>query len=125
MLIKINKDLFNITQRIKDIDSGYVVFFNTKNKKYEIHNKNQAMGGYCATIPYDILDSRTLKYLNETHVKNYKKLMKSIDENNKKLENKTKENNDEIVNYKVKEIYKYFNNSSKTANVNFNNNLWF
>lgn len=124
MLIKIEKDLFNIAQRIKNIDIGYFICFNTKNKKFEVHNKNQARGTYSATIPFNKLDSRAIDYLNETHVRNYKQIFKAIDENNKKLDQKIKEVNDDKVKYRVDEIYNYSRRYSKTPDFDFEKNLW-
>lgn len=124
MLIKIKKDLFNIAQRIKNIENGYTVYFNTKNKKFQIHNKDQLRNSYCATIPYDSLDARAIDYLNQTHTRNSKKIFKAIDENNNKLIEECKIKNDEEVKYKVDEIYKYSSGCSKTLKVDFKNNLW-
>ena len=124
MLIKIENDLFNISHRIKSIDNGYFVCFNTKNKKFEIHNRNQFRGTYAATIPFNKLDSRTIDYLNETHVRNHKKIFKAIEENNKKLDAKLKEENDDKVKYKVNEIYNYSRRYSKTPDFDFEKNQW-
>ena len=124
MLIKIKKDLFNIAQRIKNIESSYYICFNTKNKKFEVHNYHQLRNSYCATIPYEKLDARTIDYLNQTHVRNSKKIFKAIDENNKKISEEIKVKNNEEVKYKVDEIYKYSRRNSKTLKVDFNKNLW-
>ena len=53
MLIKIENDLFDIAARLREIDSGYFVLFDTGKKVYQIHNAAQANGTYCLTLPYD------------------------------------------------------------------------
>ena len=74
MKIKIDDDVFNITERIKEIDEGYYVIYNTSSKKFEVHNK-YTKNKYCLTIPYSQLDVRTIKLINKTHIRNYKKII--------------------------------------------------
>ena len=77
MKIKINSDVFNIIDRLKQIDSGYFVLFNTNTKKFEIHN-SETKNGYCLTIPYRQLDKRSLELVEKTHIKNYKKTISAV-----------------------------------------------
>ena len=125
MLIKIKKDLFNICKRIKNIDNGYALFFNTRTKKYEVHNFNQLHGSYCSTLPFNKLDSRAIDYLLETQNKNAKKLFEMIEKNNNKLKNEENAKLKDESDYKFGEIYNYANNNSKTFNASFSSNLWF
>lgn len=106
MKVKIESDVFDITQRIKEIDDGYFIMFNVNSKKFEIHNKN-TKNGYCLTVPYCQLDNRTIELIHKTHIKNYDKIVKSLDEDNEKLNNKQIEKLKEINDYKVREILKY------------------
>ena len=39
MKIKIESDVFNIINRIKEIDDGYFIMYNTNSKKFEVHNE--------------------------------------------------------------------------------------
>lgn len=124
MLIKINNDLFNISARIKNIDSEYEIYFNTKNKKFEVHNKNQKKDKYSSTLPFDRLDNRAINYLNETHIRNATKVIENIEKNNKKIEHEEKEKVNDMSTYKLNEIYKYSNMNTKTLKVDFKN-IWF
>lgn len=112
MLIKVESDVFDIEKRIKEIDDGYFVVFNTKRNKYEIHNMYQE-NSYCLTIPFDNLDNRILDLINMSLVRNIDKIIDEIDNNNSKLENKSLETIKDYNDYLVREIYAFSNNSSK------------
>ena len=88
MLIEIKNDVYFILDRLKEIDSNYQIFFNTKRKVFEIHCKGQIGGSYCLTVPYKTLDSRTVELTLKTKRENYKKLFEEIEIENKKLETK-------------------------------------
>ena len=59
MKIKIDDDVFDITKRIKEIDDGYFVVYNTLKNSFELHNNYQE-NTYCLTCPYECLDERVL-----------------------------------------------------------------
>ena len=81
----IENDLFNIVQRIKNIDKKYFVVFNLKRKKFEVHYKRNK-NTYELTIPFDELDARAVYFVLKTKMENQKKLLKEIEESNKKLQ---------------------------------------
>lgn len=85
MLIEILDDVFFIEQRIKEIFSGYRIFFNTKKQKFEIHNVGQIGGSYCLTVPFQHLDERTLDLVLKTRIENKVKLIDEIDKENEKI----------------------------------------
>ena len=41
MKIEIKEDLFDIVNRLKEIDDGYFVLYDLKKCRYEVHNKKQ------------------------------------------------------------------------------------
>jgi hypothetical protein len=86
MLIKIENDLFDIAARLREIDSGYFVLFDTGKKVYQIHNAAQANGTYCLTLPYDSLDARAVEYVKSTRRQFAAEIFKRIESHNKKLE---------------------------------------
>ena len=83
MKIRIKHDVYNIANRIKKIDSGYFIVYNTSKNKFEIHNLKQINGSYCLTLPYQELDERTLKYVNETKSENIERILNKIESENK------------------------------------------
>jgi len=106
MKIKIENDVFDIINRLKEIDEGYYIVYNTNSKKNEIHNK-YTKNSYCLTIPYSQLDERTIVLANNTHVRNYKKILESIEENNDRLQTEKIEELKEVNDYKIRELLKY------------------
>ena len=81
----IKSDLFNISNRIKQIDPKYFVVFNKKRKKFEVHYK-RLKNTYELTIPYDNLDSRAIDFVQKTRIENRKKILEEIEKSNKLLE---------------------------------------
>ena len=85
MLYEISNDVFFISDRIKEIDENYKIYFNSKKNKFEIHNIGQFGGSYCLTVPFQYLDFRTIDLVKKTLSINGEKLLKEIDLNNKKI----------------------------------------
>ena len=90
MKIKLKHDVYNISTRIKSIDKGYYVVFNTITQKFEIHNSYQLGSTYCLTLPYLELDERVLKYVCKTKSENIEKILEQIENNNKQKESDEK-----------------------------------
>lgn len=67
----IASNAYRIPERLKDVDSGYIVLYNRKRDKFEVHNSYQPdFDTYCFTVPFEELDARTIEYANRTHVRN-------------------------------------------------------
>ncbi len=116
MLIKIEEDVFDIVKRLKEIDFSYYVVFNTQKKKFEVHSSVQK-NSYCLTVPYDILDSRTISLTLKTRRENVEKILAEIEEQNKNLEKENKRQIDDLCEDKAKEIFSY---AKKHENANLN-----
>lgn len=82
MNIKIENDVFDITNRLKDIDRNYVVYFNTSKNQFEVHNLAQQKNTYCLRVPYQFLDERTLKLTRETNSANINIILEQISNDN-------------------------------------------
>ncbi|MDD4002884.1 MAG: hypothetical protein PHE12_01660 [Clostridia bacterium] len=89
MQIKIQNDLFDIAARLREIDSGYYVIFDTVKKVYQIHNCAQANGTYCLTLPYDSLDARAVEYVKSTRRQYAENIIRQIETHNQNLENQS------------------------------------
>ena len=123
MKIKIDDDVFEIAKRIKEIDDGYYIVFDTKKEVYELHNSKQVYS-YCLTVPYTNLDSRLLDMVLYTNISNIDNIINDIDNNNASIERNTAIQVKDYTNFMVKEIYDFCNNSSKQyINDNFKN-MW-
>ena len=86
MGIRIEHDVYDIAKRVKDIDIGYYVVYNTSRQKFEIHNSNQMGSSFCLTVPYDQLDERALKLVRKTQSANIDEILEQIENDNKNLE---------------------------------------
>ena len=86
MLYEILNDVFFISDRIKEIDENYKIYFNSEKNKFEIHNIGQIGDSYCLTVPFQYLDGRTLEFVRKTLSINGEKIIEEIDRNNKKIE---------------------------------------
>lgn len=95
MKIKITHDLFDIAERVKEINKNYEIYFDTVLQKYVL----TAFGVHQSIIPYDELDVRTLDYVYETRIENAEKVLEDIDRHNAKKERESnKKVKDEIEN---------------------------
>jgi hypothetical protein len=86
MLVEIQNDVYFINSRLKEIDENYQIFFNTRKRSFEVHNKGQIGSSYCLTAPYSSLDARLIDFVRKTRVENRRKLIEEIDKNNEKLD---------------------------------------
>lgn len=90
MKIKVLFDVYNISKRIKNIEKGYYVVYDTLKQKFEVHSSSQMGSSYCLTLPYDKLDERTLKYVRSTMSTNIDEILNKIENDNQILESANK-----------------------------------
>lgn len=86
MKIPIKSDVFDIVNRLCEIDHTYFVVFDTKKQKFELHSSNQPFGTYCLTIPYECLDERTITLALKTRSQNKDALIAEMEQNNQKIQ---------------------------------------
>ena len=92
MLIKLDSDALNITERLQEIDQSYYLVFNTITGKYEVHSYSQKGCSYCLTCPHVALDERLVELTKKTRRENLSELLKEIDKQNEKLEKQNIQN---------------------------------
>lgn len=104
-LCVIENDLFDISNRIKNIDRDYVIYRNMLNKKFELHNTRYSPS-LQLVLPFDELDMRTIDYTVNTRVENIKKVAEEMEKENRRLEkeNYTKMQNDILE--RVENVYR-------------------
>lgn len=105
-LIKIISDVFDITDRIKEIDAGYYAVYNTARHRYEIHNSGQCGSTFCIVCDTG-LDSRVIDKLRKSRIQNIDKILKEIDKNNEILEKNSKKRAYDESSFKLKEMFDY------------------
>ena len=79
-------DLYSIADRLKQIDNGYFIFYSYKNKRYEVHNKNQRGQTLSLVLPYKTLDERTVRLVRKTRSERVKSLIEEMERENARLE---------------------------------------
>lgn len=81
-------DMYDIARRIKEVEEGYFIVFNTRNEKYEVHSTfNKGWNTYCFTVPYDQLDIRTLHLCRETSLALHgDNILKNMEAENEKID---------------------------------------
>ncbi len=78
-------NVYDIPQRLRELDPGYFVLRNHEAKTFEIHHKDQPHNTYCLTVPYEELDERTLQLVRKTRISNIEKILLKMEETNQKL----------------------------------------
>ena len=84
--VMITNDVFDIANRIKEIDNDYFVMYDKKLCRFEIHNKRQKPDTLCLVLPYDTLDCRAIDKVLSTRVEYVAKQLEQMDEYNQKLQ---------------------------------------
>ena len=82
----ITDDLFDIANRLKSVNNSYVLYFNTQNNRFEVHDGEKRR--LELVVPYDELDARTVEYARYTSVENAKRLFAEMEAHNQRLEKK-------------------------------------
>jgi len=108
MKIHIKSNVFNIPERLKEIDKSYFVLYDNISGKYEVHSTENKDGNtFCLTLPFNELDSRAIEHVRKTRVENSKKLWEEMKRNNEKLEIEKAKKYADYIDYTTKDIYKY------------------
>lgn len=105
-LVEIRRDVFDIADRFKGIDSRLKVFFNREKNRFEVYMGDERR----AVLPFEELDGRSLTYFLQTSPENAENLIGEIDRSNERLaENRRKKARDERE-YKLKNLVGYLEN---------------
>lgn len=83
-LIPVEKDLFSVADRLKEIDERYRVFRNPMAHRFEVY-VDQALQ---FVVPFPCLDARTLVHARKTRVERLDAIVKEMDKSNNLLEKK-------------------------------------
>lgn len=85
---EVTSDLYSIAQRVKEIDDGYFIFYSYKDKRFEVHNKNQRGNTLSLVLPFSCLDERTIRHIRRTRSERVKLLMQEMERENEINERK-------------------------------------
>ena len=79
-LIAIKSDVFDIADRIREVDELYRLYYDPIHHRYEVHRK----GELCITWQ-DSLSAALIVKLRETHVRRRNQHLREIEENEERL----------------------------------------
>ena len=80
--VKIEKDLFSISDRLKEIDGRSELFRNTIAHRFEVYIERALQ----FVVPFQRLDARTIDFARKTRIERREKIVQEIDELNARLE---------------------------------------
>ena len=99
-------DPTGISWRLKEIDKGYVLVFNKKTKRVEVHNLSNKGDTLSVVCPYEKIDKRLLTLVRQTRRERSEELMAEIDAENEKLEKSAHDKTVDNARERVKELLK-------------------
>ncbi len=117
MKIEIESDVFDIVNRIKEIDDGYKIMLNLKTGLLELHNTNQR-NTFCFNIKNNEISSKLIDDIFYSNIRYIDNIINDIDNMNSKVEKESKDETLDLTTYMAKEIFDFSNNSSKEYDLN-------
>lgn len=96
----ITHDLFDISSRLKEIDSSYTLHRNDLTRKFELHGKRDVV---LIIFPYDRIDARMISHARRTRVERSRELIREIDEHNRRIEESKERSENEFFMESFKE----------------------
>ena len=81
-LVKIEKDLFSICDRLKELDGRYELYRNTIAHRFEVYVEKALQ----FVVPFQKLDARTIEFARKTRIERSGYILKEIDEHNARIE---------------------------------------
>lgn len=102
--IPVESNVFDIPNRLREINSNYFVMFNPSTQLFELHDKSQTVT-HCLTFPFDELDGRCIDYTRERLVHRADILFKEMEAKNAKIEAEAEKKFTDDVGVIAKEIH--------------------
>lgn len=117
--IKLHNDLFNICNRLKEIDNGYYIIFNNKKGKFFLKHSLEQGG---VVIPYDRLDARTINWALQSRMTNID--FAKIDQENNLMQEKQDQEQSYQSRYRLQELLSYANNHGDVDFISADSTRW-
>lgn len=103
----VESNVYHIPERLREIDPGYFVVYNHKDKEFEVHHKEQIGGTFCLSIPYPELDYRTIQRVRETRIERARIIMEQMEIAQEAREKAAYDKILDETGEKLKEIHRY------------------
>ena len=105
-LVKIVGDVYDVADRLREIDDGYYPVYNLTKHRYEIHHARQKPT-LCVVLPYDSLDCRAIDKVLRTRIENVEKFILEMDKHNDAITRDIENRQIDEIRYKTKSLGKY------------------
>jgi len=99
-------DVFGVETRLREIDDGYRVFYNSLKSRFEVHNEKNKPNTLVLVSPYAELDSRLIRLVRSSRVERASEIFKEVEEHNEKIIEQQKRENEEKKNYTLDQLQK-------------------
>lgn len=107
-LIYVEDNVHDIPRRLRqEVNADFIVMFNPKSQKFEIHRLCKDMYTLELSIPYDNLDSRTIDLA--LHARDVERVRKEIEENNARIDEAKRKEKEHERSCKVRDLFDYCN----------------
>lgn len=115
--IPVLHNVFDIPERLKELDEHLFVMFNHRLQKYEVHDSSQPFTTLAVVLPFDGLDPRAIDYVRARMNHDVIAMVKQIEEENERLEAEKYAEVIDKASYKTKEALKYLDMNTKTDSI--------
>ena len=111
------KDMYNCYNLIKKINPGYRLFFNKKNRRFEIVNISN---NFEICKIFYCFSKNILQELRFSNIVNFNKIISKIDTFNQKTEDKKLDVLKDKTKYALSEVVKFSGRSNSISNIDLN-----
>jgi hypothetical protein len=116
-LVPILTNVYNIPERLRELDEGYFVMMSRATGRFEIHHDGMGdVRSYQLTVPFMELDARTVDYVRRTHVEHINEIMQEAARQNY-LAGLADSSAQDARNQQAKEILRYMKNHESITDV--------
>ena len=110
----ITTNVFDIPQRLKEIDPTLFVLWNGERERFEVHCSENKGNTLVMVVPFNELDSRTIDHIKKNMQMRNEGLLRIIDENNRKVEERLERERKNWIQDVVKETRWHFQKDKET-----------
>jgi hypothetical protein len=115
--IPVLSNVYDIPVRLKEVNGDFFIMFNTRNQKFEVHDKSQPFTTLACVLPFDELDQRSIAYVRERYHVDVQDLAAEIERYNDDLDRRQQAELIDKANYKCREAFNYLKNNSHTDSI--------
>lgn len=83
-LTEIREDVFDIAERLKEIDPSYRIFYDGGKQRFLLFGGREQ--GFIMALPFDRLDARTVEHVKKTRIERLRQVLSEMEQHNKRQE---------------------------------------